>query len=94
MYYYFPFPPVPPSTVLTPNLKAAENVSKDYDALVEIFERSERYLRRLQVFTTINSALEGILVEIMVELLEVFALTTQQINQGRLSESALTDRLT
>ena len=94
MYYSLSFPLVPASAVLTPNPKAAESVSKDYDALIEIFERSGRYLRRLQVFTVINSALEGILVEIMVELLEVFALTTQQIKQGRLSESALTDTLT
>jgi hypothetical protein len=79
------------SAVLTPNFKAAKRVSDDYDALIELFEHFERYLRRLQVFTTISPALEKILVEIMVELLGVLALTTRQINKGRLSESALID---
>ena len=79
------------SAVLTPNLKAAKKVSDDYDALIELFEHFERYLRRLQVFTMIPPALGKILVEIMVELLGVLALTTQQINQGRFSESTLTD---
>lgn len=79
------------SAVLTPNLKTAKRVSDDYDALIELFEHFERYLRRLQVFTTIPPALGEILVEIMVELLGVLALTTRQINQRRFSESALTD---
>jgi hypothetical protein len=79
------------SAILTPNPKAAKGVSVDYDALVELFEHFERYLRRLQVFTIIPPALGEILVKIMVELLGVLALTTRQINQGRFSESALTD---
>jgi len=76
---------------LTPNLKAAKGVSDDYDALIELFEHFERYLRRLQVFTMIPPDLGEILVKIMVELLGVLALTTQQIKQGRFSESALMD---
>jgi hypothetical protein len=79
------------SAVLIPNHKAAKRVSDDYDALIGLFEHFERYLRRLQVFTKIPPALGKILVEIMVELLGVLALTTQQINQGRFSESVLTD---
>lgn len=79
------------SAVLTPNLKAAKKVSDDYDALIELFEHFERYLRRLQVFTKIPLALGEILVKTMVELLGVLALTTRQIKQGRFSESALTD---
>jgi hypothetical protein len=79
------------SVVLTPDLKAAKRVSDDYDALIELFEHFERYLRRLQVFTKIPAALREISVKIMVELLGVLALTTRQIKQGRFSESALTD---
>jgi hypothetical protein len=89
VYYSFLFLTV--SVVLTPNLKAARRVSDDYDALIELFEHFERYLRRLQVFTDIPPTLGKILVEIMVELLGVLALTTRQISQGRFSESALTD---
>lgn len=89
VYYFFPFPLA--SVVLTPNHKAAKGVSDDYEALIELFEHFERYLRRLQVFTKIPPALGEILVEIMVELLGVLALTTRQIKQGRFSESVLTD---
>jgi len=78
------------SAVLTVNLKAAKEVSDDFDALIELFGHFERYLRRLQVFTRIPPALGEILVEIMVELLGVLALTTRQIKKGRLSESVLT----
>jgi hypothetical protein len=85
------FPLVSESAVLTPNPKAAKKVSDDYDALIELFESFERYLRRLQVFTKIPLALGKILVEIMVELLGVLALTTRQIQQRRFSGSALTD---
>jgi len=79
------------SAVLTPNLKAAKGVRDDYDALIELFEHFECYLRRLQVFTWIPPALGEILVEIMVELLGVLALATRQIKQTRFSESALID---
>ena len=86
---FLPFLPV--SAVLTPNLKAAKRVGDDYDALIELFEHFERYLRRLQVLTNIPLALGEILVEIMIELLGVLALTTRQIKLGRFSEFALTD---
>ena len=86
------FPSLPAvSAFLTPNLKAAKRVGDDYDMLIELFQHFERYLRRLQVFTEIPPALGEILVKIMVELLGVLALTTQQIKQGRVSESALAD---
>jgi len=86
--YSLPFRPL--FAVLTPNLKVAKRVSDDYDALIELFEHFGRYLRRLQVFTEIPRALGEIVVKIMVELLEVLALTTRQIKQGRFSESAFT----
>ena len=87
--YSLPFPPA--SAVLTPNLKAAKGVSDDYDALLELFEHFERYLRRLRVLTKIPPHLGEILVKIMVELLGVLSMATRQINQGRFSESMLTD---
>ena len=77
--------------VLIPIPKAAKRVSDDYNALIELFEHFERYLRRLQVFTVIPPALGKILVEIMVELLGVLALTTRQIQQRQLRESVHTD---
>ena len=71
--------------------KAAKGVSTSYDALVELFECFEHYLGRLKVLTEIPSAVGEIMIKIMVELLEVLALATQQIKQGRFSEFVLAD---
>lgn len=86
---YHPFLPL--SAVLTHNLKAAKGVSNDYDALTELFDWFESYLRRLSVLTEIPSAVGEISVKIMVELLGVLALAMSQIKQGRLSEFVLAD---
>ena len=75
----------------TQMLKAAKGVSTSYDALIELFQCFEHYLGRLKVLTEIPSAVGEILVKIMVELLEVLALATHQISQGRFSEFALAD---
>ena len=72
-------------------LKAAKGVSSDYDALIELFECFKCFLGRLEVLTEIPLAMGEILVNIMVELLNVLALATQQIRQGRFSESVLVD---
>jgi hypothetical protein len=69
----------------TQPLKAAKSVSTSYDALIELFECFEHYLGRLKVLTEIPDAVGEILVKIMVQLLEVLALATQQIKQGRFS---------
>jgi hypothetical protein len=80
------------SAVLKPEiLKAATGVSTSYDALLELFECFEHYLGRLKVLTEFPSAVREILVKIMVELLEVLALATQQIKQGRFSKFLLAD---
>ena len=67
-------------------LKAAKGVSTSYDALIELFECFKHYLGRLNVLTEIPDAVGEILVKIMVQLLDVLALATQQIKQGRFSE--------
>jgi hypothetical protein len=72
-------------------LKAAKGVSTSYDALIELFECFEHYLGRLKVLTEIPGAVGEILVKIMVQLLEVLALATQQIKQGRFSEFVFAD---
>ena len=66
--------------------KAAKGVSTSYDALIELFGCFEHYLGRLKVLTEIPDAVGEILVKIMVQLLEVLALATEQIKQGRFSE--------
>ena len=66
-----------------------KDISASYDALVELFELIETFLRRLDIYTKVQSmtAMTQIVVKILVELLATLALATQQVEQGRLSES-------
>jgi hypothetical protein len=66
-------------------------VSASYDALVNIFECIEVFLRRLRIYAEISltPAMTEMVIKIMVELLSVLALATKQINQGRFSMSVL-----
>ena len=73
-------------------LKAAKGVSTSYDALIELFECFEHFLGRLRFLTEIPLSVGEILVKIMVELLKVLALATQQIKQGRFSKFVLADK--
>ncbi|KAH9083702.1 hypothetical protein EDB83DRAFT_38370 [Lactarius deliciosus] len=66
-------------------LAAIKDVSASYDALVDLFESTENFLRRLDIYTKIPSteAMTEIIVKILVELLSTLALATQQVKQGR-----------
>ncbi|SRR6266851_76133 len=71
------------------------SVKASYDALVEIFECIENFVRRLMIYTKIDRptpAMTEVVIKIMVELISVLALATKQINQGRFSKSLLTDK--
>jgi hypothetical protein len=65
-------------------------VRSSYEALVDIFECVENFLRRLQIYNEVppTPAMTDVLLKIMIELLSVLALATKQINQGRFSESS------
>jgi hypothetical protein len=69
----------------------AKDVRESYDALVDIFECIENFLRRLRIYTEIppTPSMAEIVIKILVELLSVLALATKQINQGRFSMSVL-----
>ena len=62
-----------------------------YEALVDIFECVENFLRRLSIYTEIplTPAMTEMVIKIMVELLSVLALATKQINRGRFSRSVV-----
>lgn len=64
-------------------------MNASYDALVDLFECVENFLRRLEIYTEIplNPTMTDILIKIMVELLSVLALATKQVNEGRFSKS-------
>ena len=74
--------------------QTAKYVRESYDALVDVFECIENFLRRLKIYTEIppTPAMTETLVKIMIELLSVLALATKQINQGRFSRCLLSER--
>lgn len=72
--------------------QTAKSVRESYDALVEIFECVEGFLRRLMIYTKFERppfAMAEVVIKIMAELISVLALATKQINQGLFSESVL-----
>ena len=68
--------------------QAIKGVIDSYDALVELLELIEHFLRRLDIYTKIppTAALTEIVVKVMVELLSTLASATKQIQQGQASE--------
>jgi hypothetical protein len=57
--------------------------------LIDMFSRIERFFRRLESYTEVppTTAMTGIIVEIMVEVLAILAIVTKEIRQRRSSES-------
>ena len=69
--------------------QAFTGVIGSYDALVDLLESIEHLLNRLDIYTKIEptDALNEMIVKILVELLSTLALATEQITQGKPSES-------
>jgi hypothetical protein len=65
------------------------------DALVDLLESIEHFLKRLDIYTKVppTPAMTEIVVKIIVELLSTLALATKHIRQGLPSESILADAL-
>ena len=68
--------------------QAIKDVGKSYDAILELFESFESFLRRLDIYTRIPSttAMTEVILKILIELLSTISLAIQQAKQGRLSE--------
>jgi len=69
--------------------QAAVGVGESYDALSDVFERVANFLARFRVYTEKippSPTMSNVMVKIMTEVLNVLALATKQINQGRFSE--------
>ena len=68
--------------------QAVKDVNAAQDALIDIFERIENFFKRLETYTEVqpSEAMSDIIVKIMVEVLNVFAIATKDIKQGRTSE--------
>jgi len=67
------------------------NSYESYDALVNLLEASEHFLKRLDIYTELppTPTMDELVVKIMVELLSTLALATKELKQGRSSESVL-----
>jgi hypothetical protein len=71
-----------------------KSVKASYDALVDLFECIEGFVKRVMIYTEIKKptlTMTEALIKIMAELIAVLALVTKQINQRRISESFLVD---
>jgi hypothetical protein len=68
--------------------QAAKDASGSQDKLFELFNRIERFFRRLEIYTGITptTAMTDIIIEIMVEVLTILAIATKEVKRGQLSE--------
>ena len=75
--------------------QAVKDTSASYDTLVDLLESIEGFLNRLAIYTklSLTPIMAEIIVKILVELLSTLAVVTKQVEQGRSSESILTDAL-
>ena len=67
--------------------QAAKDVDASVEALSELFERIENFFKRLESYTEVppTNAMTDIIVKIMVEVLNIFAIATKEMKQGRTS---------
>ena len=68
--------------------QAIKDVSSSYEALVDLFESFESFLRRLDIYTKVPSttAMNEMIVKIVIELLSTISLAIEQAKHGRLSK--------
>ncbi|KAF8267696.1 hypothetical protein EI94DRAFT_1279881 [Lactarius quietus] len=66
-------------------LLAAKDVEASQEALIDLFERIENFFKRLETYTAVppTAAMTEIIVKIMIEVLNIFAIATKEIRQGR-----------
>jgi hypothetical protein len=63
------------------------------DALVDLFGRIENFFKRLDSYTAVRptDAMTDMIVNIMIEVLNIFAIATKEMRQGRASTLLLAD---
>jgi hypothetical protein len=68
--------------------QAAKDVRAGQEALVDIFERIETFLRRLEIYTSVppNEEMVDTITTIMVEILGILGIATKEIKQRRSSK--------
>ena len=75
--------------------QAVKETSASYDTLLDLLQSIEGFLARLAMYNklSLTPIMVEIIVKILVELLSTLAVVTKQVEQGRSSESTLTDAL-
>jgi len=70
-------------------------VNSSHDDLVDLFESIERFLKPLEIYTQVppTPTTDDMIIKIMVELLSTLALMTNDLKEGRSSESCSLGRL-
>jgi hypothetical protein len=68
--------------------QAAKDVRASQDTLVDIFQHIESFFRRLEMYTEVRPTTEmvDLFVEIIVEVISILGIATEEIRKGRLSE--------
>jgi hypothetical protein len=58
------------------------------NTLVDVFERIESFIRRLEIYTEVRPTTEMMdtIIQIMVEVISILGIATKEIKQGRMSE--------
>ncbi|KAF8259632.1 hypothetical protein EI94DRAFT_1009252 [Lactarius quietus] len=64
---------------------AAKDVGASEEALADLFERIENFFRRLESYSEVppTSAMMDVIVNIMIEVLNIFGIATKEMKQGR-----------
>lgn len=67
--------------------QAAKDVNASEEALADLFECIENFFKRLESYTEVppTDAMNDMVVKIMVEVLNIFAIATKEMKQGRAS---------
>ena len=71
--------------------QATKDARAGQEALAEIFERIEIFLRRLEIYCSVppNEEMVDTITTIMIEILGILSIATKEIKQGRTSKSLL-----
>jgi len=72
-------------------IQSAKGIISNCDALVDLLESIEHFLNRLNVYTRIppTPAMDEIVVKVLVEIVSILALATEELKRRRSSESVL-----
>jgi hypothetical protein len=73
------------------DFQTAKDVRADQDTLFEMSERIEAFFRRLDIYTEVapNQGMVDTITAIMVVVLDILAIATEETKRGRMSKSLL-----